>query len=131
MVSHGTMAHYHGDAFLRDAERQLVFCAMEGDTPAGVLQLNTAFRADEGMGMIAFYYMTPEYRHKGLGIQLLGQAVSVYRPMGRDKLLLRCAPENGVAQRFYKKYGFHKVGDVPDSEVPLDYMVKNIGYGEN
>ena len=131
MVSHGTMAHYHGDAFLRDAERQLVFCAMEGDTPAGVLQLNTAFRAEEGMGMIAFYYMTPEYRHKGLGIQLLGQAVSVYRPMGRDKLLLRCAPENGVAQRFYKKYGFHKVGDVPDSEVPLDYMVKNIGYGEN
>ena len=36
-----------------------------------------------------------------------------------------------VCRIFYKKYGFHKVGDVPDSEVPLDYMVKNIGYGEN
>ena len=128
LTIHGTMDHYHGDAFLHDAEHQLVFCAMDGDTPAGVLQLNAAFRAEEKTGMIAFYYMTPEYRHKGLGIQLLGQAVSVFRPMGREKLLLRCAPENAIAQHFYKKYGFHKIGDVPDTEVPLEYMEKYIGY---
>ena len=125
---HGTMDHYHGDAFLHDAEHRLVYCAMDGDTPAGVLQLNASFRSEEKIGMIAFYYMTPEYRHKGLGIQLLGQAVSVFRPMGRDKLLLRCAPENTIAQHFYRKYGFHKIGDVPDSEVPLEYMEKYIGY---
>lgn len=125
---HGDMTRYDEPAFVQAAEHQAVFCAMDGDTPAGVLQLNTAFRAEEQVGMIAFYYMTPEYRHKGLGIQLLGQAVSVYRPMGRTRLLLRCAPENAVAQHFYRKYGFHKVGDVPDSAVPLEYLEKYIGF---
>ncbi len=127
---HGEMAHYDENAYVEAAEHQKVFCAMDGDRPAGVLQLDTAFRAEEKVGMIAFYYMTPEYRHKGLGVQLLGQAVSVYRPLGRDRLLLRCAPENAVAQHFYKKYGFRKVGDVPGTAVPLEYLEKYIGYEE-
>ena len=61
-------------------------------------------------------------------MQLIGQAVSLYRPMGRDKLRLRCAPYNDRAQRFYQKYGFAKVGEEENSRVPLDILEKYIGY---
>ena len=98
------------------------------DTPAGVLQLNLRRDADKGVGSIPFFYMLPDFRRRGLGVQLLGQAVSTYRPLGRKYLRLRCAPDNHVAQRFYQKYGFHKIGEDPGSRVPLDIMEKYIGY---
>lgn len=74
--------------------------------------------------------MMPTLRKRGLGVQLIGQAVSVYRPLGRDYLRLRCAPDNLVAQRFYKRYGFRKVCEATGTRVPLDIMEKYIGYGE-
>ena len=40
---------------------------------------------------------------------------------------LRCAPENAIAQRFYKKYGFEKVGE-EHGPVTLDLLEKYIGY---
>ena len=64
-------------------------------------------------------------------MQLIGQAVSVFRSLGRTRLRLRCAPENGVAQRFYKKYGFVKTGAETDNQVNLDILEKQIGYETN
>ena len=84
--------------------------------------------AEKGVGGIPFCYMKPEHRRKGLGVQLLGQAVSTYRPMGRTYLRLRCAPDNEVAQRFYQRHGFRKVAEEQGSRVPLDIMEKYIGY---
>ena len=54
--------------------------------------------------------------------------MAVYRPMGRDKLRLRCAPYNNRAQRFYQKYGFFKIGDETGSRVPLEILEKYIGF---
>jgi len=65
---------------------------------------------------------------QGLGVQLLGQAVSTYRPLGRDRLRLCCAPDNGIAQRFYQKYGFVKMGEEPGARGPLDVLEKYIGF---
>ena len=62
-------------------------------------------------------------------MQLLGQAISTFRPLGRTRLRLRCAPDNEVAQRFYHKYGFRKVGVAEGARVPLDLLEKYIGYG--
>ena len=70
----------------------------------------------------------PAHRRQGLGVQLLGQAVSTYRPLGRDRLRLCCAPDNGIAQRFYQKYGFVKVGEEPGARGPLDVLEKYIGF---
>ena len=70
----------------------------------------------------------PEQRGRSLGIQLIGQAVSFYRPIGRDRLRLRCAPYNGYAQRFYQKHGFVKIGDESGGRVPLEILEKYIGY---
>ncbi len=131
---HGSMLHFDGDGFLRDAKDQAkydprsVMQVMLGSEPAGVLQLNLRRDADKGVGSIPFFYLLPETRKRGLGVQLLGQAVSVYRPLGRKYLRLRCAPDNYVAQRFYQRHGFKKIGEDPGSRVPLDIMEKYIGY---
>lgn len=131
---HGSMLHFDGEGFLRDAiahasfDKRCVMQVMLHDRPAGLLQLDMHRDAEKGVGGIPFFYMLPEYRKMGLGVQLLGQAISIYRPMGRKYLRLRCAPDNHVAQRFYKRYGFKKIGEDPGSRVPLDIMEKYIGY---
>ena len=84
--------------------------------------------AEKGVGYIPFFYMMPGRRKQGLGVQLLGEAVSVYRPLGRKYLRLRCAPDNYVAQRFYRRYGFCKADEAEGTRVPLDIMEKYIGY---
>lgn len=133
---HGSLQGFNGEGFLADAvcqsrrDARSVMRAMQGDTPVGILQMDFVRDADLGIGGIPFYYMSPEARSRGLGIQLLGQAVSTYRPMGRDKLRLRCAPENTIAQHFYRENGFVKVGEEPGGCGRLDVMEKYIGYEE-
>lgn len=133
---HGSWDYYDGDAFAQDAlnqwrhEPRSLACAMLGEERAGLIQMDLRRDADKGVGYIPFVYMLPAFRKQGLGVQLLGQAVSVFRPMGRRYLRLRCAPDNLVAQRFYKRYGFRKVAEVTGTRVPLDMMEKYIGFEE-
>jgi len=132
--THGSDVPFDGEGFLRDAESCLakspwgVTLAMARDSVAGVLQLDALRYQEDGAGYIPFCYIVPQRRGQSLGIQLIGQAVSVFRPMGRDRLRLRCAPYNQRAQRFYQKYGFTKIGEEQNSRVPLDILEKYIGY---
>ena len=132
---HGSAVPFDGTGFLQDARRcwqqnpkTSLFAVMQREEVAGLLQLDLERHADQGVGYIPFVYMDPKHRKRGLGVQLLGQAISVYRPLGRTKLMLRCAPDNEIAQRFYKKYGFEKIGEAPGARVPLDLLEKYIGY---
>ena len=131
---HGTMAGYDGEGFLRDAkahsdyDRRSVMVAMQEEKPVGILQMDLTRDADKGVGGIPFFYLIPELRCRGFGIQLIGQAVSTYRPLGRDHLRLRCAPENLRARRFYERYGFYKIGEEPGGLGTLDVLEKYIGY---
>jgi probable phosphoglycerate mutase len=132
--THGPDVEFQPDGFLKDAQEHLsrspwgVTVAMDGDDFVGLLQLDTVRYADCNAGYIPFCYVTPKRREQGLGVQLIGQAVSFFRPLGRDKLRLRCAPYNEHAQHFYAKYGFVKVGEEQGSRVPLDILEKYIGY---
>jgi probable phosphoglycerate mutase len=134
---HGTMEGYNGEGFLADAKAhsdydpKSVMVAMRGQERAGILQLDLLRDADGKVGAIPFFYLTPETRTQGLGVQLLGQAVSTYRPLGREFLRLRCAPENIRARRFYERYGFQKIGQEPGGIGTLDLLEKFIGYGLN
>lgn len=136
LTIHGSMLHFNGEGFLADAieqaryDKRSVIQVMHGDRHAGILHLNLQRDAEKSVGNIPFFYMNPEYRRRGLGVQLLGQATSVYRPLGRKYLRLRCAPDNHAAQRFYKRYGFKKIGEDPGSRVPLDILEKYIGYND-
>lgn len=131
---HDTLDRFDGDGFLRHARSQsrrdpaAVVCAMQDDAPVGVLHLDPVQDAELGAGHIAFCCIAPELRSRGFGIQLLGQAVSFFRPLGRDRLRLCCAPENTAAQNFYRKYGFYKVGTQPGGLGTLDILEKYIGY---
>lgn len=131
---HGDTIPFQADSFLLSAQEHLsqspwgITVAMAGDEIAGLLQLDTQRYAQNGVGYIAFCYIMPAFRGRRLGIQLIGQAVSFFRPQGRDKLRLRCAPYNEVAQHFYRSHGFQKIGEEPDSRVPLDILEKYIGY---
>lgn len=125
---HGSLRGFDGPGFLDEAREQLLWDpravqqVMLMDRPIGLLQLATLQGAAEGVGHIPFFYLWPRYRGQGIGGQLLGQAISVYRDMGRRKLRLLCDPENGPAQRFYARYGFQKSGRVPGALGELDVL---------
>ena len=112
----------------REQDAKAVMVAMNGDEVAGLLQMDLERYAEANAGYIPFYYMNQKFRHHGLGIQLIGQAVATFRPMGRTKLRLRCSPDNALAQRFYLRNGFNDIGPATDSAVPLRLMEKEIGY---
>lgn len=96
------------------------------DKPVGVVELDSDSRAREGIGSIAFYYLTEQNRNLGLGVQLLGQAISIYRPMERNRLRLHVAEENKKAISFYRRYGFETIGQTKGALGMLYVMEKDI-----
>ncbi len=112
---YGDLQGFDGPGFwataLKNCERDpnaLVF-AMSGDRIAGILELNINGYAAAGAGYIPFIYLREPWRHRGLGVQLLGYAVLYFQSLGRTKLQLRVAPGNDSAIRFYEKYGFRRI----------------------
>ncbi len=131
---HKSLDRFDGEGFVADAAAQAkaspdaVWQVMLHDEPAGIVQLDIPTGRRERCGPVPFLYLLPQYRGMGLGVQLIGQAVSVFRALGCDRLRLRCAPDNEVAQRFYARYDFHKIGEAAGSRVPLDVLEKHIGF---
>lgn len=125
---HGSLQGFDGPGFLAEARSQLLWDphslqqVMLGDRAAGLLQLDILQGAGEGVGYIPFLYLLPEHRGRGIAPQLLGQAVSVYRPMGRKLLRLLCDPGNLPAQRLYRRCGFAKAGQAPGALGALDVL---------
>ena len=101
----------------------LVGCLPEG--PVGVVQLDTARDAEAGIGYISLLCLPQAVRQRGFGVQLLGQAVAHYRPLGRQCLrtVLESSDETGRA--FFIRYGFTSVGKTPEGQEILE---KDIGY---
>ncbi len=134
LASHGTMDNFDGPAFLAAAQRNhdfdpgSVLLAMAGDSRVGILQMDCQQEAERKIGRIPFFYVMPEYRSRGLGVQMLGQAISAFRNRGRQYIRLRCAPENDRAKQFYQSHSFYKVGEEPGGVGHLDTMEKYIGY---
>ncbi|MFR4757574.1 MAG: GNAT family N-acetyltransferase [Evtepia gabavorous] len=81
-------------------------------------------------GYVSFLYLTPEQRHNGVGVQLIGKAVSLYRPLGRERLQLSCSEANQPALSFYEKYGFRRTGATAGAYGRLYEMEKYIGYDD-
>lgn len=125
---HGSLRGFDGPGFLSEAREQLQWDrhalqqVMLRGRAVGILQLDTLQDAGDGIGYIPFFYLRPDYRGQGIGAQLLGQAISVYQPMGRNRLRLLCDPGNQSAQRFYRRYGFVKTGQAPGALGPLDIL---------
>lgn len=114
------------ETLMREAAGRPTLVAYLGDTPAGVLQLNPGKEEREKKGWLALYCMAPALRARGLGIQLLGQAVLRYRALNRDALRL-ALPIGDNAIRFFEQYGFRSVGQTGDGRNILE---KDIRYRE-
>ena len=82
--------------------------AFSGGVPCGMLELSPRKGADEGAGHISLLHLEADFRGRGLGIQLIGQAESYYRALGRKYLRLCVADTNEAARRFYDRWGFRE-----------------------
>ncbi|MBM6869480.1 GNAT family N-acetyltransferase [Pseudoflavonifractor phocaeensis] len=107
---------------------ETLICGMLNDQPGGLLQLDLEQGAERKAGHVTFLALRADLRKKGIAPQLLGQAISTFRKLGRDKVELLCAQANGPAQRFYRAHGFEKVAQIPGAHGPLDLLEKYIGY---
>lgn len=133
LASYGAMDGFDGEGFLKTAQSRTaysedsVLLALAGDTPMGVLEMDWQRQAEAGIGWLSFLSMLPEHRFQGLGVQLLGQAVSAYRAQGRQYLRLCCSPRNLQAGKFYATHGFYKAGEDVCGGSRLHVMEKYIG----
>lgn len=112
------------DRALYPEAEETMTVAMSGDRPVGFFLTDPERCREEKAGYIRFLSLLPEDRGRGLGIQLVGEAVSEYRRAGRDRLRLHCPADNEGARRFFQKYGFVKVGEDPEG----DLLEKCIGF---
>lgn len=71
-------------------------------------------------------YLTEKMRSRGLAVQLLGHAVSVYRSMGRSAIRLHVSTENKKGIAFYERNGFRQVGIDAGVSAPLLLMERPI-----
>ncbi len=108
----GSLSGFDGPALASQAAQAArqdpdsVLLALLGDTPVGILQMDWQRDAGQGAGWISFLYMFPEFRKKGLSVQLLGQAICGGRAMGRQYLRVCCPPGSQVARSFFFAHGF-------------------------
>ena len=129
---YGDLDGYKPDGFWRDArdaarrDPQTLAQAILSGENVGLIQLDPERSASEQVGYIPFLYVSPAWRGKELGVQLLGHAVGYYRPLGRTKLQLSVAKQNAAALHFYDKHGFRPVGKTRGAHGDLLLMEKNI-----
>jgi probable phosphoglycerate mutase len=131
IAAHGTENGF-SDSYLDTAKKHhrehphALMKALWNDKPAGLVELSVNRGIEQNAGCIAFLYMAPEIRGKNLAVQLLGQAISDYHALGRDKLRLNVAEENSRAIKFYEKYGFKKISETDGALGKLFVMEKSI-----
>ena len=115
-ASHGTVSGYLPELYLSCAKLHArahplaLMKAYRGGELAGIVEFDAERGKTEGFGWITLCYLLPEHRNQGLGVQLIGHALSAFRKLGRTRLRLHVSEENAVARRFYERYEFREIG---------------------
>ena len=114
-AAHGTLEGFEGESYLAAAKAHAltdpgcVLRIFDGETEAGLLDLDPQRGAHALFGWISLLYLAEPYRGRGLGVQLLGRALMYYRLRGRRAVRLHAAEDNAAALRFYEKHGFRRL----------------------
>lgn len=132
--AYGTDENLDPDALLRDVERaqrmsprSVTFGCLESGEEIALIYLKTFYDDEPDVGLVGGFCIDEAYRGCGLSGQILGQAISVYRMLGRTYLCAHAAEKNARAQGFYHKFAFEQRGTYQD-ENGLHYrMFKKIG----
>ncbi|MBQ8584727.1 MAG: GNAT family N-acetyltransferase [Butyricicoccus sp.] len=115
MSAYGSTELLDEDAWMADTAEmaktsRAVTIGMLEDEPAALVRLNVVDDSEPGVGKLGSFIIEEKYRGCGLSSQILGQAISVYRELGKDWFCTYVAVRNGRAQGFYRKNGFRNVG---------------------
>ena len=132
--AYGTDRNLDPDALLRDAgraqrmsPRSVCFGCLESGEEVALVYLKSFWTDAPDVGLVGGFCIDEAYRGHGLSGQILGQAISVYRALGKRYLCARVASGNARAQGFYHKFAFEQRGEYRD-ENGLHYcMYKKIG----
>ncbi|MDR0445797.1 MAG: GNAT family N-acetyltransferase [Oscillospiraceae bacterium] len=90
------------------------FAIMVDGDERGRLTLDLSSGEAGGAGVITRFAIDDGFRRKGLGIQVLGQAVSVFRNLGRARLQIS---SEGDGAGFFEKHGFVRAGDAYEMDI--------------
>lgn len=114
----------YGDASLLDSDKfigetlemakknpRAVTFGMLDDLPGALVRMNVLDNSAPDTGMVGSFCIEEKYRGFGFAPQILGQAISVYRQMGKGYLAAFVAEKNLRAQKFYRNYGFEQIGE--------------------
>jgi len=77
--------------------------------------------AANSAGYIALLYLEPDYRNRGLAVQLLGAAAAFFRKNNLNAIRLLAAEHNNRAIKFYERYGFISLPE-------LDAVMNGVNY---
>ena len=133
LAAHGNLEGFSAGTYYRAAcehykrDRESIYLLYSGEDFAGLIDLDTQRGAHIGCGWVSLLYLRPEYRSRGLGVQLLGRAVAKYRRLGRRAIRLNVASDNPHALAFYQANGFKELSRAPGAKAELLLMEKSLG----
>lgn len=102
--------------FLRNKikkDKDSVVHVWAGNEIIGQIEMGT-LRGDPSCGYVNLFYLRPDMRGKGFGIQLDNHAMSYFKKLGCNTAKLSVSPSNIQALNFYKKMGWQDLGARPD-----------------
>lgn len=132
-AAHGTTRGFTPENYLfaaaahRQADPGAVLRLWAENEPVGLVDMDTQRGVHAGYGWLSLIYLRPEFRRRGMGIQLLGRVIMHYRDLGRRSLRLHAADDNRAALAFYAHWGFEKLGAEQGSFGKIWLLEKKIG----
>lgn len=115
---------------LSDSNTEFFF-VYSGEELAGYMKLNEAPSQsdvnDKTSLEIERIYVLSKYQSEGLGALLMDKAISIAKERGKEYIWLGVWEKNEKALAFYKKHGFHKIGEhsfVIGSDVQTDHLMR-------
>ena len=113
----GAPQPFDPETLLRDASARPTLVGCLNGEPVGVVQFGPA------PGWLSLACIRADRRKRGFGVQLIGQAVQHFRPMGAEALRIMLRPGCG-AGTFFLDNGFVPAGETADGTV----LEKDIRY---
>lgn len=107
-------------------EKRAVTFGIYENKPIALVRLNTCDESYDKTGMVGSFVIDTDWQGCGISEQIIGQAISVYRALGKRFLCAYVAQNNERAQGFYAKFGFALKGEKIDVNGKHFLMVKKI-----
>ncbi len=132
--AHGDLTGFDAEPYYQSAlehyraDPQSVCIMLDGERRAGLLDMDVEHGAHAGYGWISLLYLEPEYRRRGLAVQLLARAIVKYQGLGRTSLRLHVSEDNTAAAAFYERCGFRELSWERRRSGRLRLMEKSLGH---